>query len=543
MARSATSRKNLFGFGRKKVTTFKHRGSTRRDISSLAFKAGQRSGDTGLFSSWADSKSLKEHWDRDALRQFEKAYRDGVEKGEEKERRIEEKREAKAEKREAKQKAKEELQEVQSDVIEALAAQGMSRSQAKALARSKFQSGDSFDDLFHRIMRRSVNPYEQVQLGDFAKRFGTMREGTITVQKPRVELIRKEQKRYGGEIYEVVDSRGKRVAYALVVRRAGNPAKFDRCVSDVSRSLKKAGRPGSAYAICTAAGTRNPADFDAYWEREGEKAGEAYPLNDYIQIWNVLPIAKQLRSMKTGRDVSNDMTRALPRFKAGFERGKQRSIHKRLSRKNPESELESAKKAYKDYTGLPATKVTEVKGQTHRHSTVFKTGQLICLDVILPTGKQVPLIAPGFSFEPKQFLRLDLRHSQAADDADATWIFDPAAKDKTVMVTFSTDGRQMMFTGGDQSMPLEALGFGDRDMRDNMFIGTIVELTYREKKKFEQEGKEEVDFHHPFGGQGSGGILPLLGYFLRTKQMFSIGGRYKIAPVRADIGASPGIIG
>lgn len=37
-----------------------------------------------------------------------------------------------------------------------------------------------------------------------------------------------------------------------------NPAKFDRCVKDVQASLKRYGRPGNAYAICSAAGTRNP---------------------------------------------------------------------------------------------------------------------------------------------------------------------------------------------------------------------------------------------------------------------------------------------
>lgn len=38
---------------------------------------------------------------------------------------------------------------------------------------------------------------------------------------------------------------------------AKNPAKFDRCVTDVQRSLKKAGRAGNAFAICQAT-RRNP---------------------------------------------------------------------------------------------------------------------------------------------------------------------------------------------------------------------------------------------------------------------------------------------
>ncbi len=36
-----------------------------------------------------------------------------------------------------------------------------------------------------------------------------------------------------------------------------NPAKFDRCVKGVKRSLKRYRRKGNAYAICTASGARS----------------------------------------------------------------------------------------------------------------------------------------------------------------------------------------------------------------------------------------------------------------------------------------------
>lgn len=50
---------------------------------------------------------------------------------------------------------------------------------------------------------------------------------------------------------------------ALSDSRHGNPAKFDRCV----REAEGRGEPGNAYAICTAAGTRNP---------EGPQVGETW---------------------------------------------------------------------------------------------------------------------------------------------------------------------------------------------------------------------------------------------------------------------------
>lgn len=571
MGSRATSR-NLFGFG-KKVTVHKHHGSSRRDISRLAFSAGQKSGDTGLFSSWADSKHLKDHWDSGALREFEKAYRDGVEKGE------------------TIEKAKEESKNVSADVIEALVGQGMSRSQAKASVKSHHKSGDSFDDLWRRITAKnpsyanpespaklqasgwklvdkyrtrdtaaeirekwqpsrliyrsgqwevwtrqhsSSNPFEQVPVGEFAKRFGTMREGTISIQKPRLELIRREQKRYGGDIFEVVDSRGRRVAYALVVRRASNPAKFDRCVAAVSKSLKASGRPGNAYAICTAAETRNPKVATL---RQGRATA---------RVFREGLLGKKFRAeiSAPGVPAVSDSFGSLQGAMGWARLHLHEMAHNPALVKGRKNPLAQAEKVYEEFHGMPSTEVIEYRETEHYHSVVVGTGKLICLDVLTVDGKEIPLIAPGYRFEPARFLRRDLRHSEEARRADATWIFDSTTPISSVIqVTFSEDRKQMLFTGGDQSLPLETLGLTDRDQRDNMFIGSIVEITYRTRKKFEQGGKEEVDFHHEYGKQGSRGVLPLLGYFLRTKRMFTLGGRYEIAPVRSDIGASPGIVG
>lgn len=75
----------------------------------------------------------------------------------------------------------------------------------------------------------------------------------------------------GGAIYSVIENgreteftRSKYPTAANAVammrrylRRRGpekNPAKFDRCVRDVKRSLKRYKRPGNPYAICQAAG-------------------------------------------------------------------------------------------------------------------------------------------------------------------------------------------------------------------------------------------------------------------------------------------------
>src|SRR5580700_8150554 len=102
MARRAQSRDNLFGFFEKKTSkTYRTGGVTKRDLEQQAFKAGQRSGDTGLFREWARSKKLADKWG-DSIRDFEGAYRKGVERGEAIEAKKEEKREAVQEKKEEK---------------------------------------------------------------------------------------------------------------------------------------------------------------------------------------------------------------------------------------------------------------------------------------------------------------------------------------------------------------------------------------------------------------------------------------------------------
>jgi hypothetical protein len=69
-------RANLFGFGSKKKTAVKRSSMTVSSASSAAYKAGQQSGDTGLFRTWAESKGLSDRgpWLR---KQYDKGVNDG----------------------------------------------------------------------------------------------------------------------------------------------------------------------------------------------------------------------------------------------------------------------------------------------------------------------------------------------------------------------------------------------------------------------------------------------------------------------------------
>jgi hypothetical protein len=459
---AAHSRENLFGFFEKKTTkTYRSGGVTKREMEALAFKAGQRSGDTGLFKEWARSKNLAAKWG-DSIRDFEAVYRKGVERGEA----IEEKREAKKtavqEKKEAKREQKLEVAKTVSEVTDALIGQGLSKGKAAHLARTKYAKGDSFDDLWRKVLAKvpKENPSEKhLQAAGFrlVDRYSNRDTAAEVAQKYAPYRL----------VYQ--SRRGTAAKWEVWTKQSENPkgGKFDRCISEVEAS----GTAVNPYAVC-------------------EKS-------------------------------------------VGRKNGK--------NRKNP---LDAAEKLYEDFTGLPATEVLEFQEREHYHKFTAITGRLVCLDILTVDGRELPLIAPGFKFQPAKFLRRDIRHSSEAEAAGASWIADPSfPKDKIVYVTFTEDGKQMIFRGGDQKVPYKDLGLNGRDERDNMFIGTIVQITYRGKKKFEMDGKEEVDFHHPFGGQGSDGILPILGYLLRTERMMTLGGRYRIAPVRGDIKASPGIVG
>lgn len=188
------------------------------------------------------------------------------------------------------------------------------------------------------------------------------------------------------------------------------------------------------------------------------------------------------------------------------------------AKRNP---IDKAEKAYEEFHGIPSKEVLEYQEQFHHHSVVMGIGPLISMQVQNVQGtKTVEIFAP----DPEQ-----------------------AKLGDVVMLTCSEDGRQFIAVGGDQKLKLGALesfGITEQDVRDHMLIGTIVQLTYRTKKSFEKHGKEEVDFFHDLGGEGSRGVCPVLVYKPRNPSIEIAGGRYQIAKPEGSLGGvSPGIVG
>lgn len=189
-------------------------------------------------------------------------------------------------------------------------------------------------------------------------------------------------------------------------------------------------------------------------------------------------------------------------------------------RKNPE---DTSARMYEKFHGTPSTEILEFVEEEHRHKYLFGLGPLISMKVQNVAGnKQAELTFP------------DPADSKAGD---------------VVMLCCTEDGTQLVCVGGDQELPVDSLiqGFGmlPADFaRDNALIGTVTEITYRTKKTFEKDGREDIDFYHELGKEGSRGVFPVLEYKTRSPHLVIVGGRYYIGKAEAALGnVSPGVIG
>ena len=96
-----------------------------------------------------------------------------------------------------------------------------------------------------------------------------------------------------------------------------------------------------------------------------------------------------------------------------------------------------------------------------------------------------------------------------------------------VHLAASPDAKQLHLIGGDQSLDLKALGFSDREIKENMVIGVITELTYLAKKKFHK--LQPTQYYHKLGEES--GNQPFLLYDPHMEHMAIAGGSYLIRDV------------
>jgi hypothetical protein len=193
---------------------------------------------------------------------------------------------------------------------------------------------------------------------------------------------------------------------------------------------------------------------------------------------------------------------------------------KKNGKRNPE---DTSVRMYEKFHGTPSTEVIEFAEEEHRHNWLASMGPLISMKIQSVTTSKVVELA-------------------FADPADSK-------PGEVVMLCVNEEGNQLICMGGDQELDeaylISNFGMTPADFnRDNALIGTITEITYRTKKKFEKDGQEEVDFYHELGKEGSHGVLPVLEYKTRSPKLVIVGGRYYIGKAEPSLGnTSPGLIG
>ena len=347
-----------------------------------------------------------------------------------------------------------------------------------------------------------------------------------------------------------------------------NPAKFDRCVRDVqARSAGKA----NAYAVCTAAGTRNPSGLfiphyfkqdqgkryrvrgdrndwviedtrDGYaygghfedprhaqeladeWNAEIEKGNNHRPAtaqgtrNPNADEW-VAITPKHGRWEIPGKHDS--VTSAKYAFMSAYPNLVRDSLHgsrlpgvkfkKVKIRRNPEAD---ANAVYEDFHGTPPAETLVYKETLHFHGHLGGLADLVHIVVKIIGGKK-----------DGQELQLNAPDPSKASESDI------------VRLTANEARNQLYFTGGDQSLNLKALGFRDSfdinhdgetfeatEIKDNMVIGSIYRIMYRTEKAFDDF--DTIDYHHEAGEDT--GLMPFLTYDTLNDKMGVAGGSYVI---------------
>ncbi len=272
---------------------------------------------------------------------------------------------------------------------------------------------------------------------------------------------------------------------SLELTQQENPAKFDRCV----RAVQARGGASNAYAVCTAAGTKNPMVL-----METERPTDAHEYAKSAR--KVYRGVKVERVGHSWRVVADQMWKG---------------IKKSFDRRNPQSESDAL---YETFHGAPPSETLEIIETEHIHSHLAGLGELVSLVVKLEAGK----------FKGEKF---DMK----APDPESS------APEQIIHLSANEAATQLYLVGGDQSIDLDAMGFRDSftvthegekfdvtDIRDLMVIGKIMRLMYRTQKAFDKF--EVVDYFHKAGEDTK--ERPLLLYDVPNQRLKIAGGEYGI---------------
>jgi len=271
-----------------------------------------------------------------------------------------------------------------------------------------------------------------------------------------------------------------------------NPAKFDRCV----KAVQAKGGAANAYAVCTAAGTRNPGKATAarkayeraagIWEKALSESREEFPAT---------PTGARLAQKRIERErrAYAAKEKALARYQATAK-----DVPSWFGgiMPNPAS---AAAEVFEEFHGYAPSEVITVTKHVHHHEHLAAAGKLLRLDVWGVDGKGHKI--SGF---------------------------------KGAFLAFNESKNQLFVEGGDQSIDLA--DFGIRSPHEMETLGRVTDIGYETNKTHLGDEGGQALYIHKFRSTNKDGrhvIVriarePDLIYDVRNEQLLFSGGSYEI---------------
>lgn len=266
-------------------------------------------------------------------------------------------------------------------------------------------------------------------------------------------------------------------------RRKSNPAKFERCVKSVKRSLKTTRRSGNAYAICAATRT-NPTKWNPL-----------LPLDptSFLMTPSVLnEIEKQRekieRRMHRGKAKKRKNLFGKKKVTLHLKRAKSGKFTRRKN-KGRKNSVPASQDFFESFHGEPSKELIKVKTDLFYHSATGAIGDLRKLKVKSKNGKWKVTIKFAKPYP---------------------------------ILSASENRKQLFIDGGDQSVNLK--DFGINTEHESEVLGDITDVYYfTTKKHLRPEDGGTAVYHHKFGK-----IKPSLIYDVPNQLMAVSGGGYTI---------------
>ena len=250
-----------------------------------------------------------------------------------------------------------------------------------------------------------------------------------------------------------------------------NPAKFDRCVKEVQR---RGGGAVNAYAVCTAAGTRDPGKKRNAMSRSDKKV-----LKDFQRYGSTIA------------------TYSIPGLWEGLTLAD--AFKNPVQKKNPSGE---AQQVYQEFHGEPPSETVIVEKKVHFHKHLASAGELRKLEVRRRVDRGVTTLT----------------------------------RFKGALLAFNEAKNQLFVEGGDQTVSLEAFGIDRNEAHEMETLGQVLSIDYFTNKTHLGEEGGEATYEHGFRMTNENGKhvtvkiarYPDLIYSVPNEQLYFSGGSYLI---------------